>query len=248
MTKIKDLAAAFLQRSQQKISSPTPSPVPAHGVINAFQSLFAVQELSDQESLAIERILVEGAEPEALGEVNQDIVEVKRLTKELIAIKRQEVVLIGERIAAVREVFKKYKERSFREWMEFTFGSFKTGYNYLSFYDFYYSVPEDVKIRLKDMPARAVYILASKKVPVEQKIALVKEHSQKRGGDLIALIQRAFGKEGGKQSRSLHVNDQAIFFMKQQAARILRDCLSEEQRQDLLHFIDSLKKIIIKSI
>ncbi len=107
MTKTSELAAAFVQKAQ----TIAPLPVRSHS-INAFNALFAVQELNEQESRAIETILTNGLESD-IEALDGDVHEVKRLTKELKAIKRQEMVLIGERISQARDVFKKYKKRSF---------------------------------------------------------------------------------------------------------------------------------------
>lgn len=196
MTKTPELAAAFLQKAQALPSIPART----HS-INAFNALFAVQELAEGESRVIERILTQGFEPGTHSEerIDDDAVEIKRLTKELKAIKRQEMVLIGERIARAREIFKKYKKRSFRDWMDFTFGSFKTGYNYLAFYDLYISFPEELRISLKAMPAKAIYVLASRKAPLEQKIEIVRSRSQDRSEDLIAYIRSVLGDEGPKE-------------------------------------------------
>jgi hypothetical protein len=237
--KTKDLAAAFLQKAQ----AVRPSAPPVHGLINAFNSLFSVQDLNELENREIERILFEGFEPGVPQEdIEKDTHEVKRLTKELRAIKRQELVLIGERIAAAREVFRKYKDRSFREWMEFTFGSFKTGYNYLSFYDLYLLVPEEIKNRLKEMPAKAVYILASNKAPVEKKIELVKEHSQKTTQTLITVIRETLG-SGKKFVRKIS-NDNIITSLEKGATMLFPERLDAIHRRRLVDLIDHLTDLV----
>ncbi|MBF8264062.1 MAG: chlamydia virulence plasmid protein pGP6-D [Parachlamydiales bacterium] len=242
MTKTQQLATAFLQKT--RLTRPAAPPI--SGAINAFNALFAVQELSDPENRKIERILVEGFEPGQLseGEVDLDVVEVKRLTKELMAIQRQEMVLIGERIAQARAIFRKYKDRSFREWLDLTFGSFKSGYNYLAFYDLYLLVPDDIKARLKEMPAKAVYVLASKKVPVERKIAIVKEHAQETAQNLIALIQSTLG-----DRRAAHrpTNEKLIRAMEKDASMIWPDLLNESQRRRLTALIGHLKTLLTHS-
>jgi hypothetical protein len=239
MSKTQQLATAFLRKT--RLTQPTAPPI--SGVVNAFNALFAVQELSDQESRKIERILVEGFEPgqRVEGEVDLDVVEVKRITKELMAIKRQEMVLIGERIAQARAIFRKYNDRSFREWLNLTFGSFKTGYNYLAFYDLYLLVPDEIKGRLKEMPAKAVYVLASKKVPVERKIAIVKEHGQETAQNLIALIQETLGDRPAMKRPS---NEKLISSMEKEAAMILPDALNESQKRRLTVLIEHLKTLI----
>ena len=239
MSKTQELAAAFIQKNQ---ASRAPAP-PVRGLINAFNSLFSVQELNEVENQTIERILVEGIEPGSpVKAVGDDTDEIKRLTKELRAIKRQELVLIGERIAAAREVFKKYKDRSFREWMEFTFGAFKTGYNYLAFYDLYLLVPDEIKLRLKEMPAKAVYVLASNKAPVEKKIEIVKGHSQDTAQNLISVIRETLG--GGRKILRKISNDRILTSLEKGAATILPERLDETHRRRLNALIGHLKDLV----
>ncbi|MBS0625203.1 MAG: CT583 family protein [Verrucomicrobia bacterium] len=235
MSKTKELAAAFIQKSQNSLAAPAP-----RGLINAFNSLFSVQELTDVESLAIDRIMVGGCEPGT--NIEKDVFEIKRLTKELKAIRRQEIVLIGERIAQAREIFKNYKERSFREWMEFTFNAFKTGYNYLAFYDLYLSVPEHIQSHLKEMPAKAVYVLASKKAPVEQKIELVEKHSKNTAQNLISLIQETFGDDRIVVRKPS--NDKVLSVMEKNAAILLPERLDATHRKRLIALIEHLQDLV----
>jgi hypothetical protein len=238
MTKTQELATAFLQKTPKS----RPVMLPAVNIVNAFQSLFAVQELNERESKCIERILVEGVEPEqSMYDINADIVEVKRLTKELLAIKRQEIILIGERIAQVRTVFHRYRERSFREWLELTFGSFKTGYNYLSFYDLYLSVPEEIKLRLKEMPAKAVYVLATQKVSVDRKVEIIKDYANETAQDLIDRIRKHLGPSYVTKRPS---NEYLIRQMERDAAMLVKDDLTEAQRLRLKSLVVHLRIVI----
>lgn len=237
--KTKDLAAAFLQKAQtSRPLSPSPS-----GIINAFNSLFSVQELNDGENGSIDIILQTGTEPGlSLAEVESDAYEIKRLTKELRAIRRQELVLIGERVAAAREVFKKYKDRSFRDWMNLTFGSFKTGYNYLAFYDLYTAAPDELKMHLKEMPAKAVYVLASHKAPLEKKMEVVKNHSQQTAQTLIAVIRETLG-TSRKITRKMS-NDLILSSLEKGAVLLSPENLHEVHRRRLLSLIGHLSDLV----
>lgn len=238
MAKTHELATAFLRKTQ----SAPPVAVRA-GSINAFNALFSVQDLTDQEHRSIEKILVEGYEPGQFSEegVDLDAVEIKKITKELKAIKRQELVLVGERVSKAREIFKKYKKRSFREWMDFTFGSFKTGYNYLSFYDLYSSIPENLQKVLKSMPARAVYMLASKKVPIEQKIDIIQSHHDKKTNDLVHFIREALSTDVSSiQSNS----DRLIASLEKTASLLCSNQINQVQKKRLIDLVRRLEKFI----
>ncbi|MDP1614495.1 MAG: CT583 family protein [Methylococcales bacterium] len=233
----KDLALAFLQKSQSVTSLRQPPTV-----INAFDALFSVQELNGSENQAIETLLEAGIELGSSCETRkEDLDEIKRLTKELRAIRRQELVLIGERVAAAREVFKKYKDRSFREWLQLTFGSFKTGYNYLSFYDLYISVPDEVKISLKDMPAKAVYVLASHKASLEKKIEVVRNNSYKTANGLITFIKESLGVS--KIYRKI-TNEKILSSLEKEAFLLSLEQLDSSQRKRLTSIINHLSELV----
>lgn len=237
--KTKDLAVAFVQKN--RAVNPLPAPMP--GVINAFHSLFSVQDLSDFENQAIERILQSGVESGTGGlSLASDTFEIKRLTKELQAIRRQELVLIGERVSAVREVFRKYKDKSFRDWMQLAFGSFKTGYNYLSFYDLYLSVPDEIKGHLKEMPAKAVYVLASHKGPLEKKIEVVKNHSRETAQNLIAAIREVLG--GSRKTSRKEANDRILSTLEKSAVLLSPEHLDHNHRKRLISLIDHLTSLV----
>lgn len=237
--KAKDLAISFLQKTKPSVQLP----VPAQGTINAFHALFSVQELNPFEQQTIETILEEGAAVSSpRQQVEEDLYEIKRLTKELRAIRRQELVLIGERVSAAREVLKKYKDRSFRDWLQLTFGSFKTGYNYLAFYDLYVSVPDDMKMHLKDMPAKAVYILASHKAPLEKKLELLRHHSQKTAHGVIAAIREMLG--GSDLLSRKKSNEQLISLLEKNAVLLSVEYVDAKQRDRLISLIDHLNDLV----
>lgn len=214
------------------------------GAINAFQSLFAVQELEEGEIQAIETILHSGVEPGYREEeVASDAHEIKRLTKELKAIRRQELVLIGERVAAAREVFRRYKDRSFRDWMQLTFGSFKTGYNYLGFYDLYLSVPDEIKGHLKDMPAKAIYVLASHKAPLEKKIEVLKNNSKEKTAEsLISTIRETLGVS--RKITRAEANDRILSALEKNTVLLSPEHLDARQRKRLASLIEHLTALV----
>jgi len=234
MSKVNELAAAFVQ--QRQISQVPVMP------INAFSALFAVQDLDEYCQRTVEKILVDGYEPGMFPEeeVNGDIAEVKQITKELKAIKKQELILVGERIAAAREIFKKYNEKSFREWLELTFGSFKTGYNYFAFFDLYKRLPEELQEPFKEMPAKAAYILASKKAPLEKKVEIVKGHSKEPVSQLILLIN-----ELGKKKKKKPVVDKILDSLERGAQLLQEEVVDSAQKERLRCLIEQLQHLFV---
>jgi len=237
MAKTNDLAAAFVKQSQTR-----PAPV-ARPPINAFSSLFSIQESTEQEYLSLENLLKEG-DGEKNVSFREDVSALARITQEVKAIKKQEMLLIGERIAVAREIFRKYKEKGFRHWLEFAFGSFKTGYNYLSFYDLYLEMPESLQDLLKEMPAKAAYILASKKGSIEQKAKIVKEYSKEPAHYIIASIHDAFGVDSSPKRSSLTI-DCVLDDLEKQIGKLflLSQKIGPRQKKKIAHLIKKLQKI-----
>ena len=116
-----------------------------------------------------------------------------QITEEIRAISRQGAVLLGERVFRVRELLKPYRDRTFTKWLEATFSSRKTGYNFLAYYELYIHLPrEELKEKFKKMPSRAAYILASKEGALQEKVSLIEEYSDLGHQELVALIRQTF--------------------------------------------------------
>ena len=242
MSNTTELAANFLQKSK-----PTNVPTP-RAPISPFNGLFNVQELNEKENRAIEKILVDGYEPGFFGEetVEVDTNELKRITKELKAISKQGVILIGERIAKAREILKKYKEQSFRDWLTLTYGSFKSGYNYVSFYDLHESLPDHLKGKLKEMPAKAAYVLASKDAPIERKAEIVEHHASEPAQNIITIIQETLGTDQARKSNRKPVIDKILNSMEKEVLKLSRrkEYMDPGQKQRMQDLIDQLRSII----
>lgn len=242
MSDTKELASNFLQRAK-----PTTAPIP-RGPINSFDAMFSVQELNEQEGRAIEKILVDGYEPGLFSEdtVQVDASDLKKITKELKAISKQGAILIGERISKARDILKKYKEQSFREWLKMTYGSFKTGYNYISFFDLYTALPDHLKGKLKEMPAKAAYVLASKEASIERKAEIVENHASEPAQNIITLIQETFGSDRARKSNRKPLIDKILNSLEKETSKLIRrkEFIDAGQKQRAQYLIDQLKTLI----
>ena len=203
--------------------------------------------LNEKDSRAIEKILVDGYEPGLFAEetVEVDINELKRLTKELKAISKQGVILIGERIAKAREILKKYKEQSFRDWLTLTYGSFKSGYNYVSFYDLHESLPDHLKGKFKEMPAKAAYVLASKDAPIERKAEIVEHHASEPAQNIITLIQETLGSDQARKSNRKPAIDKILDSLESETSSLVRrkDQLDAGQIQRAKFIVEQLSSL-----
>lgn len=184
----------FINKAFEEKTSP---PMGFHLVpqANSFQAIFPTKPLEEQERCKIRQILEQGVLSDSVEEGVEKRVEEQlyQITEEIRAISRQGAVLLGERVFRVRELLKPYRDGTFTKWLEATFSSRKTGYNFLAYYELYIHLPrEELKEKFKKMPSRAAYILASKEGALQEKVSLIEEYSDLGHQELVALIRQTF--------------------------------------------------------
>lgn len=159
---------------------------------NSFNSVFDTKPLDPLEAMRIEQLLAEGVQPgsQAKTQLYTDAVNLKQITAEIRAIGKQGIVLMGERVHRARELLKPYKDGTFTRWLEAAFGTRKTGYNVLSYYELYKALPNDnVRERFKKLQQRTAYILASREGELAIKTEIISEYHNRKHNELIVLIQ-----------------------------------------------------------
>ncbi len=164
---------------------------------NPFNSIFEIQPLDDKTLHAIDRLMFEIVRPENANEeqVRDDLAQLKTITLEVKAIEKQGVLLIGERLFKARAILVKYGRgiESFTAWLNITFKHRSTAYNVLSYYELYKTLPNpELQKKLKEMPHKAAYVLASRKGEIGQKVEIVEKCHEMRADDIIAIIQDKF--------------------------------------------------------
>ncbi|MCH9612073.1 MAG: hypothetical protein S4CHLAM102_05560 [Chlamydiia bacterium] len=151
-------------------------------------------ELSQEESDRLKGLLQEGAKESGLSaeQFSEDFLKLSQITSQVKSIQKQGTLLIGERVFRAREILKKYgKQKPFTKWLSEMFTSRKTAYNALAYYEFYHKLPSDeLRCKYTQLPAKASYILASRKGSEEVKHQILEEYSQEKQSLLISEIQR----------------------------------------------------------
>ncbi|MBI5274141.1 MAG: CT583 family protein [Chlamydiales bacterium] len=181
MKSMNDIAKAFLK------NTPKSSTIAPLVPMNSFRSLFEIDALSVEDTLRLKEmipLIVEG-----------DLKELSQLTSEVRSIQKQGIILVGERVQKVKMIFHKYptREKLFTKWITFAFGSIKTAYNALAFYELYQELPDDqLKQKLKSMPAKTSYMLASRKGDVKDKISVIESYAGQTHDEIIETIQEKF--------------------------------------------------------
>ncbi|OGN61516.1 MAG: hypothetical protein A3F09_06200 [Chlamydiae bacterium RIFCSPHIGHO2_12_FULL_49_11] len=158
---------------------------------NSFRSLFDVKEISEEEK---EKFSLELA-PFFEVASEQEKRELFQATSELRSVQKQAVILVGERIFRVREMLREKKEGDFvfTKWLSLVFSSKKTAYNALALYEFFLELPDEgAREKVKTMPLKAIYILASRRGDVEKKRDLIDRFEGGPQELLIEEIKRTF--------------------------------------------------------
>ena len=159
---------------------------------NSFNSIFETTPLDETESNRIEKLLVDNYIPGVIGkeQVERDLNQLKSITSQIRAIGRQGIVLMGERVHKARETLKPYKDGTFTRWLEFTFGTRRTGYNLLAYFELHRDLPRiDLREKFKRMPLRPAYTLASREGEIDLKADIIHKHHKLDHKTLITIIQ-----------------------------------------------------------
>lgn len=124
--------------------------------------------------------------------LREDFRELVTITQEVRGVQKQAIILLGERIHKVRDIFKKYgaEKGGFSRWLDYAFSSRKTAYNMLAFYELHESLPSiELKEQLKRMPAKASYILASRAGHSFLKEEIIREYQGEKQQEMLDKIQ-----------------------------------------------------------
>lgn len=160
--------------------------------VNSFHSVFDTKALDTEEVSSLENLLVEGVRSEEISneQVTKDLLILKQITAEIRAIGNQGTILLGERAYRARDLLKFYKNGTFTRWLDAAFGSRKTGYNVLAYYELYTALPNDeLRDRFKKLRQRSAYILASREGSIETKSEIINEYHDKSHNEIVILIQ-----------------------------------------------------------
>ncbi|PIS00789.1 MAG: hypothetical protein COT84_05630 [Chlamydiae bacterium CG10_big_fil_rev_8_21_14_0_10_35_9] len=246
MSKTKDLAKGFLRSAKEKSAAQKGLAPTQVNPINVFDRMFEVKELSENDSNAIDMLIVDNYQSELIDEskVEADMIGLKKITKEIKAIGRQSTILLGERIHKAKQLLQNYKDRTFRDWLRIAIGSVATGYSILSYYELYVKLPnEQLKSKLKEIPNKAAYILAQREAPFDEKVKIIEDHSTDKSSDIINLIK---GKFPSKDISPKTENDRLICSIERSAAILLKNQkdlkISDIERIKML--ITSFKQMI----
>lgn len=242
MPKVNDL---LFSRLKQKFSKMTElAEVSSNGQRSSFSGVFRTTPLSDEEKISLEELLnsYKGDSPVS---IEQDLATLSNLTSEIKAITNQAAILHGERLKRAQTLFKNYRDGAFSAWLLTTYGNRQTPYNFLQYYEFYLQLPTHLLPKLDEMPRQAIYTLASRDAPIEEKTPILENYRGETKNQLLELIRQTFPLEDSDKRREDLSAQIAILLQK--AARIAsqkRFKPTEKDIKALQALIDGLKKSI----
>jgi hypothetical protein len=124
--------------------------------------------------------------------LRNDLESLKAITTEIKSITVQSVLLHGERIHKAQEILKRYRTGIFSKWLTKTYGNRTTPYGMLHYYELYKQLDAPLKEKLKLMPRKAAYKLASRAGDLRAKEAIVNQFKDQKPKELLELILRSF--------------------------------------------------------
>lgn len=215
---------------------------------NSFNSMFETKPLEQAEVLAIEKLLTNNIQLALVADyqIEKDVEEIKALTAEIKAIAKQGIILMGERVYKAREILKSYINGTFTKWLEVTFGSRKTGYNLLAYYELYHKLPDlELKEKFKKIPQKAAYILASREGDIEKKLEIIGNYHGLSAQELIFLIQESLPLiPRNRKIRKKHTKIISYFYEAIHKLKKYKEQLSIEDKEDLVKLRSTIDYIL----
>lgn len=155
-----------------------------------FSGAFQVKSISSQERASLQTLLEKYQTDD--NNISEDLNFLSTITSEVKAISNQAVILHGERIKRAQELFKKYRDGAFSNWLLKTYGNRQTPYNFMQYYELYNTLPKKLQGIVDEMPRQAIYSLSSRSVSQEKKVAFVKEYSGESKTELLEKLRSSF--------------------------------------------------------
>jgi hypothetical protein len=215
----------------------------AEGGLTSFSGIFGFAELSDSEKEGLKALLERYADEG--HDISFDFTALSSITSEVKAINNQAAILHGERIKRAQNIFKKYRDGAFTAWLIATYGNRQTPYNFLQYYEFYETMPKKLHVLIDAMPRQAVYTLASRNGPIEQKEAIIHHSIGKTKQELLEHIRKVFPLEKDDK-RSQSPADAAIQLLQRIRHQLKQSpCrYSDSQRKTIRQLLNQINEIV----
>ncbi len=233
-------------KKKAKNSSKEPNQFNLAVNVNSFNAVFEMQKLDKEEENHLEEILENNWVPENLSESQskQTLEKLKTITSEIKAISRQGAFLIGERVVQAREMLKNYRNGTFLLWLESTFGSVRSGYNMLTYYELFRALPdEELRAKYKSMSQKAAYSLANRRGDIQRKIEIIDKYFNLKSKELMSIVQKEFSNRDQRSKKAIDSLLNRLLESVDQLAKRKRE-LTKEDLDDIKYARSRLGEII----
>lgn len=191
MAKVNELLTSRFKKASKKLSKMTDlAERSASGKLSSFSGVFRVTPLTENEEEHLRNILSEYNQDNL--NIPDDLKKLSTITSEVKAINNQAAILHGERIKSAQSILKEYRDGAFSAWLISAYGNRQTPYNFLQYYELYTSVPKLLQDKVDLMPRQAVYTLATRDCPSEEKEEIIKNYKGESKKELLTLIRERF--------------------------------------------------------
>lgn len=216
----------------------------ASGHLTSFAGVFSVAELSLQEKESLEGILRNYSNPEQ--EIRSDLDLLISLTSEVKAINNQAALLHGERIKKAHEILIHYRNGAFTAWLMAAYGNRQTPYNFMQYYEFYKSIPQQLRPQIELMPRQAVYVLASREGSLKEKQVIVEKYQGETKEEMLKLIRHTFPL-AQEDKRKQKVGKALIYDLQQIYQQIKHSSqeLTATQKNQILTLLRQIQQMMI---
>ncbi|MDN3506092.1 MAG: CT583 family protein [Simkaniaceae bacterium] len=174
---------------------------------SSFAGVFRIAPLTENEEETLRNLLKEYA-PKKL-DPTADLPFLSTITSEVKAINNQAAILHGERIKRAQEILKKYRDGAFSAWLISAYGNRQTPYNFLQYHEFYNGMNKALQDKVDTMPRQAVYTLATRDCPKEEKEEIVENYRGEGKKELLKMIRDKFPLKK-KDKRAVNTAEQII--------------------------------------
>jgi hypothetical protein len=215
----------------------------ATGNLTSFAGVFSVSELSEMEKNSIETILREYAQEEV--DISKDLTTLISITSEVKAINNQAAILHGERIKKVHHLLTPYRDGAFTAWLIAAYGNRQTPYNLMQYYEFYESMPKNLRPQIEIMPRQAVYVLATRSGSLEKKQKIVENYQGQTKGEMLTLIRETFPLDGDDKRRQ-KTGEMLIQLLQRIYKQLKEDPskLNQGQKKEIQNLLQQMQQII----
>ncbi|MBN1914849.1 MAG: CT583 family protein [Parachlamydiales bacterium] len=246
MSKLNELLGLRLKKKteEEKNKILTLAQLSSKGHLSSFSGVFPITPLNEREKEDLLNIVKEFSVDESY-DYQEDLSQLMNITSEVKAITNQAIILHGERIKKAQNILKNYQEGAFTAWLVATYGNRQTPYNFLQYYNFIHSMPQDLHTIIDTMPRQAIYTLASRPGQMDKKQEIVQNYRGESKKELLTQIRQEFPLDRDDK-RLPNLANQAIASLKRNKDLFSHSLFSPNEKQKILlhQLLDELHTLL----